>query len=78
MKKYLFGLGAMLIGAGLMFVLTHTDVSAWGKPFDKKPDCKLIGIEGEYNFSYCKIEDLTCVTSQRGSNLGGISCVKTD
>ena len=28
MKKYLFGLGAMLVGAGLMFVLTHGEVSA--------------------------------------------------
>tara|TARA_B100000686_G_C16218124_1_gene678794 strand:- start:226 stop:534 length:309 start_codon:yes stop_codon:yes gene_type:complete len=28
MKKYLFGLTAMLVGAGLMFVFTHTEVSA--------------------------------------------------
>jgi len=28
MKKYLFGLGAMLVGAGLMFALTHGEVSA--------------------------------------------------
>jgi hypothetical protein len=28
MKKYLFGLGAMLVGAGLMFVLMHGEVSA--------------------------------------------------
>ena len=28
MNKYLFGLGAMLIGAGLMFIFTHTEVSA--------------------------------------------------
>ena len=28
MKKYLLGLGAMLIGAGLMFVFTHTEVRA--------------------------------------------------
>jgi len=29
MKKYLFGLGAMLVGAGLMFVLMHgEEVSA--------------------------------------------------
>ena len=27
-KKYLFGLGAMLVGAGLMFVLMHGEVSA--------------------------------------------------
>jgi hypothetical protein len=28
MKKYLFGLGAMLFGAGLMFGFIHTEVSA--------------------------------------------------
>jgi len=28
MKKYLFGLGAMLVGAVLMFVLMHGEVSA--------------------------------------------------
>ena len=28
MKRYLFGLGAMLVGAGLMFVLMHGEVSA--------------------------------------------------
>ena len=32
MKKYLFGLGAMLVGAGLMFVLMHGEVRADGKP----------------------------------------------
>ena len=30
MKKYLFGLGAMLVGAGLMFVLMNGEVSAEG------------------------------------------------
>ena len=28
MKKYLFGLSAMLVGAGLMFVLMHVEVRA--------------------------------------------------
>jgi len=28
MKKYLFGLGAMVVGAGLMFVLMHGEVEA--------------------------------------------------
>jgi len=28
MKKYLFGLGAMLVGAGLVFVLMHGEASA--------------------------------------------------
>ena len=32
MKKYLFGLGAMLVGAGLMFVLMHGEVSADSSP----------------------------------------------
>ena len=32
MKKYLFGLSAMLVGAGLMFVLMHGEVSADSKP----------------------------------------------
>ena len=31
MKKYLFGLGAMLVGAGLMFVLMHGEVRAEGE-----------------------------------------------
>ena len=31
MKKYLFGLGAMLVGARLMFVLMHGEVSAGGE-----------------------------------------------
>ena len=32
MKGYLFGLGAMLVGAGLMFVLMHGEVSADSNP----------------------------------------------
>ena len=35
MKKYLFGLGAMLVGAGLMFVLMHGEVSAESEDADK-------------------------------------------
>jgi len=31
MKGYLFGLGAMLFGAGLMFVLMHGEVNAEGR-----------------------------------------------
>ena len=36
MKKYLFGLGAMLVGAGLMFVLMHGEVSADNPKEDHK------------------------------------------
>ena len=28
MKNYLFGLGAMLVGAGLMFLFTHKEANA--------------------------------------------------
>ena len=31
MKKYLFGLGAMLVGAGLMFVLMHGEGECAGR-----------------------------------------------
>ena len=71
MKKYLFGLGAMLIGAGLMFVFTHTEVSA--KSELPTPDCQMY--RGGY--AYCKIKDLTCVQSGLVSS-GSISCVKSD
>jgi len=32
MKKYLFGLGAMLVGAGLIFLLMKGEVKAEVKP----------------------------------------------
>jgi hypothetical protein len=85
MKKYLFGLGAMLIGAGLMFVFTHTAVSAdkitLKMPPEMPPvykeniDCHLYRtyLGGyDYPYEYCKMEDLTCV-----SHYSGISCVKS-
>ena len=37
MKKYLFGLGAMAVGAGLMFVLTHGEVEAVAKKINSEP-----------------------------------------
>jgi hypothetical protein len=70
MKKYLFGFGAMLVGAGLMFVFTHTEVSAEDKLKIKEMDCEIYQ-GGLSLFSYCKIKDLTCVS---GDN--GISCVR--
>ena len=71
MKRYLFGLGAMLVGAGLMFVFTHTEVSAEDV---KKFNCHTYEQDGWVGYyQYCKIEDLTCVTGN-----GGISCVKSD
>ena len=37
MQKYLFGLGTMLVGAGLMFVMMHGEVSAKGEPKKLEP-----------------------------------------
>jgi len=80
MKKYLFGLGAMLVGAGLMFVLMHGEVSAEGK--NKKMHCekyKTDAYGGVTTGMYCKIEDLTCVFTSGGwgsSSNKGVSCVK--
>ena len=67
MKKYLFGLGAMIVGAGLMFVLMHGEVSAE----NKVADCEVFNLKFGLA-EYCKIKDLTCVTSREG-----VSCVKT-
>jgi hypothetical protein len=84
MKRYLLGFGAMLVGAGLMFVLTHTEVSAESET-DRCDDLEIpsFNYKGEIKgkrsnafpyttFKYCKIRDLTCVLK-----LNQISCVKT-
>ena len=74
MKKYLFGLGAMLVGAGLMFVLMHGEVRA-----DSKPEpfvCSERG--GEYPARAvfnCKSDGITCGVLSREN--GGISCFKS-
>ena len=85
MKKYLFGLGAMLIGAGLMFVFTHAEVSAEST---KEINCQLLRDRDtqhtnkkrkgvlSFRYEYCHIKDLTCV-STIDSNSVGISCVKS-
>jgi hypothetical protein len=78
MKKYLFGLGAMLVGAGLMFVLMHGEVSADVQ--DEYPTCKKFRITPldapfKVNLTYCKIKDMTCVIDY-GNNGVALSCVK--
>ena len=72
MKKYLFGLGAMLVGAGLMFVLMHGEVRAEGEP--KKPErfvCERMSEGEEFFLQHCETKTLDC--AQGG---GGLSCVK--
>ena len=68
MKKYLFGLGAMLVGVGLLFVFNQTEVNARQKfepVFCTEYHSELRGYE------YCNFKDLNCVSSKQG-----ISCVK--
>jgi len=71
MKKYLLGLGAMLVGAGLMFVLMHGEVKA--EEESKVAHCEIYKEpNSSWNHYYCKIKDLSCVTTIRGT-----SCVKS-
>ena len=83
MKKFLFGLGAMLVGAGLMFVFMHGEVIASDRDDQTKiMHCEyFIAKESRYEDSigrlhplaatYCKIKDLTCIINGRGT-----SCVR--
>ena len=67
MKGYLFGLGAMLVGAGLMFALMHGEVSAEDY---NKVKCEIFESDSSAtspsHFTYCKIKDLTCVSAAGG------------
>ena len=81
MKKYLFGLGAMLVGAGLMFVLMHGEVKAEVSDKELEVYCEGTNIDNPKlsqsrdtnDVAYCKIKDLTCVFV----NNNGVSCVKS-
>ncbi len=81
MKKYLFGLGAMVVGAGLMFALMHGEVSAGSKPEIPEPFvCSEMtettpGDGGYYQLPiyHCTAKNLSCGLSSRGA----VSCVKT-
>ena len=76
MKKYLFGLGAMLIGAGLMFVLIKGEVRTEVKPepFVCSEAVESI-FQGEpvHNLWHCQIANMSC-----GLSAKGISCEKKD
>ena len=69
----------MLVGAGLMFVLMHGEVSADDY---KKMHCEPFESDQMMDFkvkrvSYCKIKNLTCVFRGGGAS-PGVSCVKTE
>ena len=74
MKGYLFGLGAMVVGAGLMFVLMHGEVSADSKPErlicygDVSSD---VDVQLDYNIYHCETKTLDCAVYRES-----VSCVK--
>ena len=78
MKKYLFGLGAMLVGAGLMFVLMHGEVRADSSPNPSAFLCTGKGIRkldkgiGAVDVIHCENRTLTCAYEPGA----GLSCVK--
>jgi len=80
MKGYLFGLGAMLVGAGLMFVLMHGEVSADSKPEEPEPlVCSAVGTMNykkghvkDVPVIHCQNQVLTCAWEYSV----GLSCVK--
>ena len=79
MKKYLFGLGAMIVGAGLMFVLMHGEVSAESDNLTKFT-CKgeIIRMQAKDGSlpmalaSICTGYGLKCVFSKRTGGNGGV------
>ena len=76
MKKYLFGLGAMLVGAGLMFVLMHGEVRADSKKIPERFVCSEMKGEGLAQLMLnCKSDGITCGVML--GNSGGISCFKS-
>ena len=81
MKQYLFGLGAMIVGAGLMFALMHGEVRADGKPepfvcsTDTSAFVNRLG-QGSHHISiiHCKTKNIDCGYDYQ---TGNISCVKS-
>jgi NAD(P)H-hydrate repair Nnr-like enzyme with NAD(P)H-hydrate dehydratase domain len=72
MKKYLFGLGAMLVGAGLMFIFTHTEVSAESEENKPEPFACSRKYVGDYDIQHCETGYLDCAVTS-----SGVSCVKS-
>ena len=71
MKKYLFGLGAMLVGAVLMFVFSHTEVRAEDKLKRSKAFVCSEKYVGDYDIQHCETGYLDCAVTS-----SSLSCVK--
>ena len=74
MQKFLFGLGGMTVGAGLMFIFMGGEVKAEVKPepFVCSEAVESI-FQGEavHNLWHCQIANMSC-----GLSAKGISCEK--
>jgi len=73
MKKYLFGLGVMIVGAGLMFVLMHGEVEAEGKPepFVCSESKGGDSLRAHHRIWNCKTRTMSCGLTEKDN----ISCV---
>ena len=75
MKRCLFGLGAMLVGAGLTFVLMHGEVSADSKPEVPEPFvCSELTVISPGNRNayqlpiyHCTAKNISCGLTNHGS-----------
>ena len=75
MKKYLFGLGTMLVGAGLMFGLMHGEVRADSKPEVPEPFvCSELTVISPGNRNayqlpiyHCTAKNISCGLINQGS-----------
>lgn len=78
MKKYLFGLGAMLVGAGLMFVFTHTEVSAESEVnIPEQFVCsEYTEVSASSAIKHCETKNLDCAVYGMKQDGAGISCIK--
>ena len=71
MQRYLLGFGAMLVGAGFTFALTHTEVSAESEGIKPEPFVCSRKYVGDYDIQHCKTSYLDCAVTS-----SGVSCVK--
>ena len=71
MKRYLLGFISMLVGAGLTFTLTHTEVSAESERNKPEPFACSRKYIGDYDIQHCKTGYLDCAVTS-----SGVSCVE--
>ena len=69
MQKFLFGLGGMVVGAGLMFILMKEEVKAEVKPepfvCSEAVESVFQG-EAVHNLWHCQIANMSCGLSAKG------------